>query len=168
MTSELAAEAKRLNQSLWRMLWRGGSYASEAPLRIHSRDLDSGGAPALHPQFIAWLTDAGSCFCEPREVDGYMIFRHTCDRRFAETPARFRRSRNVSHARRLNRALRQLRLISPAEHNIVRLMLVHGRSWDHAMGDVNDSRLRRGEDAYTVEEFMVLAIAGFSVLVEAW
>jgi hypothetical protein len=166
----LQAEAKRLNDDLVRMLWKGGSYASEIPIRIHERGTDSGhglGGPPLHPRFIAYLKDAGVCMCD--EFDAMNNLRpHICDKRFVDRPARFRESDKARHPRRLKRALRQLRLICPAEFDVVYLMVARGRSWTAALDQINSSRYARGEDLYTQEDFVVLMVSGFSKLVDSW
>ena len=166
--SQIAAEAKRLNLDLMRMLWKGG-YASEVPIRLHEAGTDSGhglGGPPLHPKLIAYLRDAGVCFCE--EFDALGNPRpHACDRRFADKPAKFRQSRKETHPRRLKRALRQLRLICPQEFDVVYLML-RGRDWKDTRDQINGSRYARGQEPYSDEDFVVLMVSGFSKLTDSW
>ena len=166
--TDLAAEAKQINEHLWRMLWKGGDFASEVPLAIHSHDTDAGGAPELHPRLISYLIAGGACFCPEFDVDGNPR-PHVCDRRFtADRPAGFRESRHQLHPRRLKRALRQLKLIAPLEFNAVYLMVARGRTWHQALAEVNDSRLRRGEDALSEADFVVLTLCGCDKLVECF
>lgn len=164
--SELAAEAKRLNGKIARVRWGDPNlFSNEVPLRIHEKGTGAGhglGGPALHPKFISYLKDAGVCFCEP---DAMGVERpHICDRRFAETPARFRESKFQNHPRRLRRALRQLRLIAPQEFDPVYLMLARGRSWHQAFDEINTGRLARGNPPHTESDFLVLTMAGFDKL----
>lgn len=166
----LEAESARLNELVRRMLWNSGGYASEVPVRIHEKGTDSGhglGGPPLHPRFIAYLKDAGVCFCDEFDVDGKPR-PHTCDRRFADKPARFRESNKTSHPRRLKRALRQLRLICPPEFDVVYLMVARGLEWQEAHDKINASRAARGQAPYTVEDFVVLMVSGFDKLTAAW
>lgn len=167
--SEIEAEARRLNEQVMRMLWRGG-YVSEAPVRIHDRGTDSGhglGGPPLHPRFVAWLRDAGVCFCDETDALGRPR-QHVCDKRFGDRQVQFRESRREAHPRRLKRALRQLRLVCPAEFDVVFLMVARGLAWEAAMARINDGRTARGLDPYSKEDFVVLMVSGFSKLVAAW
>lgn len=168
--SAIEVEAKRLNQHLWRMLVRGGS-ASEVPLRLHDHGTDAGhglGGPPLHPKLIAYLRDAGACFCDEFDVDGNPR-PHICDRRFEDAPARFRPSRQQSHPRRLKRALRQVRLMVPYDqYHLVYLMVSRGRSMEQAAEQVNSARMTHGLDPYTEEDIVVMMIAGFDLLTAAW
>ena len=164
----LAAEVGRLERRVNMIRWdnREG-FAASVPLDLHSRDIDGGGAPELHPAFVAYLRDAGVCFCEATWPDGKPR-EHSCDRRFTKAPAKVRGSNHRQHPRRLKRAFRQLRLIAPLEFNAVYLILARGRSWWQAMEEINASRLARGEDQFTQQEFAILTIAGFDKLVECW
>lgn len=171
MNAELAAEAMRLNRKIERVRWGDPHlYVSEVPLRLHEKGPDSGhglGGPALHPKLIAYLKDAGVCFCDETWPDGQER-QHACDRRFADKPARFQGSKFQNHPRRLKRALRQLRLIAPQEFDAIYLMLARGRTWHQAFEQINSSRSTKGRDLYSEMEFMVLTIAGFDKLVEAF
>lgn len=168
---ELAAEADRLNQRIERVRWgERQQFVSEVPLRLHERGPDLGhglGGPAFHPRFEAWLRDAGVCFCDATWPDGAPR-NHACDRRFKDRPAGFRGSRFENHPRRLKRALRQLRLIAPAEFDAIYLMIARNQSWPQAMERINSGRFTRGHEPYSASEFMVLTIAGFDKLVEAF
>lgn len=170
--SGIEREVTRLNEALRQVFWRSSGIATEVPLRLHSSSTDSGGSPELHPQFISWLRDSGACFCEPREVTengtAYMQMRHTCDRRFKDAPARFRAARPQSHPRRLKRALRQLRLMAPVEFDIVYLMVARGMAWQDVRERINASRAAKGQEELSVEDFMVLMIAGVAKTIDAW
>ena len=159
----LAAEIKTLNAGLGRMLYRD-DYAAEVPLRVHSRGPDAGhglGGPAFAPQFLAWLRDSGVCLCEPREIDGYMVMRHTCDRK-RDRPVRGVRVDSRYQTRRIKRALRQLRNICEEEWAVVFPMLARGQSWEQMSRSVNERRLSHGQDALSTGDLLVLAISGFS------
>lgn len=166
--NELAAEVANLNRRIARVKWGDPQmYVSEVPLRLHERGPDNGhglGGPGFHPKFVAYLKDAGVCFCEPLP-DGKER-PHVCDRRFADRPARFMVSKFQNHPRRLRRALRQLRLVAPVEFDPVYLMIARGRSWHQALDQINGGRSARGQEPYSEAEFVVLSVAGFSKLVE--
>lgn len=165
----LAAEVRSLNRGLARMRWGDpDAYAASVPLRLHQRELDGGGGPDLAPQFIAWLADAGVCMCEPRESDGYMVMRHYCDRKVLERGPKFRIGAPRMHARRLNRALRQLRLIAPAEYDALFLVFARGYTATQAQEKINGGRLERGQDPYTDDDFAILLVAGAGKLTAAW
>lgn len=172
--NEMDAEVARLNEHLRRMMWHG-RLSVEVPLRLHEHGVDQGhglGGPPLSAQLISFLRDAGVCFCEPIEVmegkTAYMQMRHTCDRRFRDAPARFRAANPQSHPRRLKRALRQLRLMAPVEFDIVYLMVARGMAWQDVRERINTGRAASGQEELSVEDFMVLMIAGASKLIEAW
>ena len=167
--NDLAAEAKRLNKELARLTYKG-SYVAEIPMRLHEPGTDAGhglGGPPLHPKLIAYLRDAGVCFCDETWPDGKPR-PHACDRRFENAPARFRPSMKQTHPRRLKRALRQLRLIAPLEFDPVYLMLARGRSWTEAMTDINERLVAAQRPPYTETDFTLLCIAGFDKLTACW
>jgi hypothetical protein len=169
--NDLAAEGKRLNESLWRMLWKGGTSAEEIPIRIHDHGTDAGhglGGPPLHPKFIAYLKSAGACFCDEFDVDGNPR-PHVCDRRFEETGARFRESQKQSHPHRLKRALRQVKLVAPYDqYHLVYLMVSRGRTMDEAAEQINTVRVTRGGEPYSTQDIVIMMIAGFDLLSAAW
>ena len=169
--NELALEAKRLNEKIARVRWGDPQlFVSEVPLRLHEKGPDSGhglGGPAFHPKLIAYLKDAGVCFCDETWPDGKPR-NHACDRRFEDRPAQFRDSKFQNHPRRLKRALRQLRLIAPQEFDPVYLMIARGRTWTQALDEINSGRAARGFDPYSEEEFVVLTVAGFDKLTVAF
>lgn len=166
--SDLTSEAKRLNGEIFRITY-SGTYVGEVPMRLHEPGTDAGhglGGPPLHPKLIAYLRDAGVCFCEPWP-DGSPR-PHACDRRFEDAPARFRPSAKQSHPRRLKRALRQLRLIAPLEFDPVYLMLARGRSWHQALDEINARLIAAQRPPYSEADFAILCIAGFDKLTACW
>jgi len=170
--NELATEAQRLNQKIVRLRWGEGNAAfiNEVPLRMHERGTDSGhglGGPAFHPKLLAYLKDAGVCLCDETWPDGRPRT-HSCDRRFKDAPVQLRPSKFQNHPRRLKRALRQLRLISPVEFDPIYLMIARGRTWHEARDQINTTRLTRGQDPHSEADFTVLTIAGFDKLCEAF
>ena len=164
----IAAQVKKLNLDLARIRWGDpDAYAASVPLRLHEHNLDAGGAPALAPAFLAWLRDQGVCTCEPTESNGYMVMHHWCDRKI-DSPRSLRHGQGKMHARRLNRALRQVRLIAPAEFDALFLVVARGRTPDQAREQVNAGRLARGLEPWEEYEFTVLLIAGAGKLVSAY
>ena len=168
--SEIEDEVARLSDGLWRMLVRGGDYASEVPTAIHERGTDSGhglGGPAFHPRFISYLRDAGVCMCPETKPDGSPQ-PHYCDRRF-EGSARFREPRRESHPRRLKRAFRQLRLLAPHDqYHVCYLIVARGWTFPKALERINASRLERGEAPLTQRDAAVMVVAGIDLLQACW
>lgn len=158
---ELDNEVRRINRQVGRMTWRD-SYAAEVPYRIHSAGTGDGhglGGPELAPEFVAYLRDAGVCFCEPFETrDGTALFRHSCDkrRRGPETV-----TAEKFHTRRIKRALRQLRSICFEEWEVVHARLARGLAWPQVIEQVNGHRRARGAIEATPLEIGILAVSGF-------
>lgn len=150
MSPELNQELRRLNRDMNRVVGGGSlrtSIAAEAPLRIHSRDVDAGGAPEWHPAFERWI-DA-EWHEDPR-------------------PARFRESNHRMHPARMKRALRQLRRLDAKAHEAINLMAVHGYSWAAAREKMNEDNLRRGDPPYSEVDFLCLTISGTSLFLAGW
>ena len=164
MSTALAAEVERINASLYRIT-RKGEFAQEVPLRIHTHDTDAGhglGGPAFSRAFTTWIGQI--CTCN-RKKDPYDPDDYGC----SATPTRFLRgSDHRQHQQRLKRALRKLRAIAPAEHDALYLMLALGYSFDAARDKINEGRLRRLQPEYSNTDFMVLAVAGASKLIESY
>lgn len=164
MSAALAAEVERINASLYRIT-RKGEFVQEVPLRIHTRDTDDGhglGGPQFSRAFVSFVGQLCTC---GRKKDPYDPDDHGC----STTPTRFLRgSDHKMHAQRLKRALRKLRAIAPAEHDALYLMLALGYSFDAARDKINDGRLRRLQPEYSETDFMVLAVAGASKLIESY
>lgn len=168
---DLSAETRRINRQVSRMTWRD-SYAAEVPYRIHNSGTGEGhglGGPDLAPEFVAYLRDAGVCFCEPREIDidgeAHMRFRHVCDRRLrgpdTVTGEKF-------HTRRIKRALRQLRSICFEEWEVVHARLARGLPWEQVIEQVNGHRRARGAPEATPLEIGILAVSGFDKIGAAY
>jgi hypothetical protein len=160
----LTAEMTHLRRESRYMLTSGTSVASEAPLDIHVRAVDSGGAPEWHPDFERWLIDVGVCFCAPPTRDDPRPHRYPCV--FVE--AKLRPPTNHAHKRRLMRAFRQLRDIDPTAYDIVWLLVGRHMKWPDVMAKINDSRLTRGQEPFEEYEMSVFAISGMSLLSTAF
>jgi hypothetical protein len=163
-------EVQRLRDDLWRMLYRGGDYASEVPYSIHERGVDSGhglGGPPFHPRFLSYLRDAGACMCPETRPDGTPQA-HTCDRRF-EGRARFREPARTSHPRRLKRAFRQLRLLAGHDqYHLVFLVVARGWTLPSAAEHVNSARSARGEEPMDETDAKVMLVCGVDLLTASW
>lgn len=145
-----------------------------APLRLHPPNRENGlqprsdlagqhdtlGAPVFDPRFEAWLKAGGVCMCEPHVEDGEIIHRG-CNQ--DERANRLRRSANHNDPRRMKRALRKLRAVSPASFPLVWLLLVRGNTYAQATAAINTERHARGLEPHTETDFAVLVIAGFDL-----
>jgi hypothetical protein len=162
-------EIRRIGRNMQHVL-RQSAYSDEVPIRIHERGPDDGhglGGPAFHPRFLSWLQSSGVCLCDERDEEGQRRgHRPECNRNGALP--RLGRPNRRSNPRRLNKALRRLRNLSPETFPIVRLTISHGYRLPSAWAAVNESRYRRGEEPYTNEELSALTIAGFDLLTEVF
>ena len=154
--SAITAEMAKLQKGITRIVAQS-SANDEVPMRIHSRDIADDGSPAFHKDFLAYLEF--TCRCpESGHLDGCGALR----------PPRFRTSNHKMHRHRLQRALRQLRFIAPAECDIATLIVKHGLSYDQARVRINEERNRRSQPSYGHDEFFVLTIAACSKLIASY
>jgi hypothetical protein len=162
----LAVEMRRLGRDTRYMTGSSGhdDIGSEAPNRIHSRDVDGGGSPEWHPHFERWLADSGVCFCPVPTEEDSRAHRYPC----SYIHARLQMPTNRAHPRRLKRAFRQLRDIDPAAYDIVWLLIGRRMSWPDVIAKINDERTRRGQGVYADHELAALAIGGVSLLSAAF
>lgn len=143
----LPQEVKYLQREMGRVLAQS-SLAAEAPMRIHCRETDAGGAPEWHPSFMRWI-DAE---------------RETSPR----TSTRFYESDHKMHPQRLKRALRQVRRLAPREYDALYLMIALHYTWHGARTKMNEDNLRRGHPEYSEAEFLILTVAGSSLLLASY
>lgn len=160
IAAELAHQQQRTNYAL-----RQGAFVAEVPIRIHERELDSGGDLEWHVGFVRYLTSAGVCFC--RVLDEEWIERHgpdfhVCDRR--RRPDRFRAPNYRMHPHRLKRALRQLRGLSKPAFEVVYPVIARGMTWEQCRARIALDRFARGEEPYTDHEWVCLVISGLDLL----
>jgi hypothetical protein len=163
MSALLAKEVERLTRDLGYVISSSQGYAAEVPIRIHDRGTDAGhglGGPKFSAEFLRWIT-TGSCSCKEPPVNG--THEDTC---YRDSPTRMGRSSHRSHPRRLHRALRHLRAVSPIEFDPVYLILARGFSWRDALEKINTDRGRRGQEPHSEADFTVLTIAGISKICE--
>lgn len=172
--SELSAEAAKINRDLSRILVQGNAE-TEAPLRLHSRDIDSGGAPEFHPAFLRWLDDRSVCRCgrpakcapgcRATRPDEHLA---ACERACLRDDMRFRPSIHKASPNRLKRALRNVRRLNPKAYDLVYLVAGRGWSYEAATARINATNLARGEPEQTSAEFAVLWVSGASMLVGSY
>lgn len=172
MNSTLAAESRRVSRDMSRILAQS-TLASEVPVRLHSRETDSGGAPEFHPAFTRWLGAICSCGRGPVCAPGCRATRfdeHTsdCEPGCSSDSARFRASDHKNRPGRFKRALRQLRKIDPRAHDAWYLLAVLGYTWHEALAKMNTDNLTRGKPEYSESDFLILTIAGGSLLSSAY
>lgn len=144
----IARERDRLLRHLGTILWRP---SDEFPTRVHSRDVEGAlGGLAWHPEFAGYLRDAGVCFCEGE---------HRC-----QAPV----SRHAPTTRRLRRAFRQLRGISPEAYDACWLLIMQRVPYREMVDRINGSRERRGLPRLSDEEIALFVISGIDILIHAW
>lgn len=172
--NELAAEAARIDKDLSRILGQT-SVEAETPLRLHVREVDSGGAPDFHPAFLRFLGNLTVCHCgRPAQcAPGCRSTRFdehlpACEPACPTESARFHKSDHKSRPDRLKRALRQVRRLNPKAYDLLYLVLGLHWTYEAAMVKINDSNLRRGDPEHTEADFAVLWVSGASMLAASW
>lgn len=114
-----------------------GYWNEELPLRLHSRDLDSGGAPAWHQDFARWL--------------GGAVNQHD-DRRWTQ-----HREPRV----KATRAFRKLRKYSPREYEVVYRTAILGIPFPETIEWLNTRAIKNNkDDRYDTEAALMLLIGG--------
>lgn len=155
----IGQEVRWLNREMSRVLAQS-SLAAEAPSRIHTRETDAGGTPEWHPSFERWIDAGEACV-----VATCRDTRHLNPDRQA---THFREPDHRMHPQRLKRALRQLRRLAPREYDAMYLMIALGYTWHDAREKLNADNLGRGKPEYTEAEFLVLTVAGSSLLLAGY
>lgn len=171
---ELVAEAAHINVGLSRMMQLAPAV-DEAPVRLHSHDVDAGGAPELHPAFIRWLGSLCTCgraaICDPNcrfmkdKVLGHLS---TCEPACNGGGTRFRASNNRNHPQRMRRALRQVRRLNPKAYDLVYLVVARHYTFEAAIARLNADNEARGLPQRSDAEFGVLWVSGAAMLTSAF
>ena len=127
-------------------MWR-----EEAPQRIHSRDIDAGGAPAWHPEFARWI-DRGN------EEGG------------KNAQGRFiRASRNPDQRLRTTRAFRKLRRKNVREYEVLYRTVVLQHTLEETAEWLNVRAERNGVvDRYTLEGVQILLWSAVDKALRWW
>lgn len=113
------------------------------PLRLHSRDIDAGGAPELHPEFVAWLQRDN---VSPRR-DGTIPNHH--DRY------------------RITTAMRRLRKAAVREYEVVYRVMVTRESIPSVARWLNERAIRGGHpERYREKDVIAILQSGVDKLVE--
>lgn len=103
----------------WRKMWQ-----QETPSRIHSREVDQGGAPDWHPEFRRWI-DRGA------EEGG-----------LNQSGRRLHAPRNPDQRLRTTRAFRKLRNKNPREFEVLYRTVVKQHSIQETTNWLNDRAIR--------------------------
>ena len=172
--NDLAAEGKRINRELDYIL-NSNSLADETPLRLHSRDVDAGGAPEFHPAFLRYI-DSGVCTCGRAAVCAPnchflrdKVLGHLSECEPACRPdTRFHRSTNKNHPSRLKRALRQVRKLNPHAYDLCYMIVVLHYSFEQAVEKLNEDEVTRGREVRSHAEYAVLWVSSASMLSAAF
>ncbi len=174
MTHELVLEGQRLSRELDIVLWKS-PVGSEVPRRLHTREIDGGGAPEFHPAFLRWL-DSGVCRCgrEAQCAPGCRwakdhVLGHLRDCQPAcKDDMRFHASRHEQAPNRMKKALRSLRRLNPKAYDFVYLVVALHYTFHDAADKINMSNLQRGKPEQSISEFAVLWVSGASLLTAAY
>ena len=130
----------------WSIMWKG-----EVPNRIHSRDIDQGGAPDWLPEFSRWL-DRGSEE-DGRDDRGRLL--HT--------------RRNPDLRLRTTRAFRKLRTKNPREFEVLYRAVVKRHSLAETTDWLNERAERNGKmDRYTELEAQILLWSAVDKCLKWW
>lgn len=114
-------------------------YHGEIPNRIHSRDIDRGGAPAWHPQFTFWIT----------------ISTRTVDNPAPDRP-------------RVKRTMTLLRKLAPREADVVYRALVLGHSPEQIQRWLNTRAIEHGHpERFSIKDVVVLIVSALDKM-SAW
>lgn len=172
--TDLVTETLRLNRDVGRIM-RQASIVAEAPLRLHSREIDSGGAPELHPAFLRYLGDRSVCKCGRPAVcaTGCRATRFdehlpACEPACPKGDVRYHASTHKNQPNRMKRALREIRRLNPKAYDLVYLIVARGYSWENATEKLNADHLSRGQMPKSDAEFAVLWISGASMMIGAF
>jgi hypothetical protein len=172
--NELAVEGKRISRELHYVLQQG-SVADESPLRLHSRDVDAGGAPEFHPAFLKYI-DSGVCTCGRAAVcapnchflkDRVLGHLRECEPA-CRPDTRFHRSTHKNHPSRLKRALRQVRRLNPHAYDLCYMIVALHMTFEQAVARLNEDEVARGRENRPDAEYAVLWVSGASLLASAY
>ena len=119
-------------------------WREEIPLRIHTRGVDAGGAPEMHPDFLNYL-----------------------DASYLSSLGRGRR--NPDHRLRTTRAFRKLRKEAPREYEVLYRTMVLGEPVSETTRWLNERAIRGGHpERYTKTDTMVIVVAGVDFVHHWW
>lgn len=173
MEHELATEGRRLHREVARIL-EHAPVGMEVPVRIHGRDIDGGGGPAFHPEFLRYI-DQGVCGCgrvavcapECRWAKDH-ILGHLPECQPACTDGRFHASNHRNSPTRMKRAMRQVRKLNPRAYDFVYLVVALHYPFEVAAAKLNQDNALRGLRQRTLAEYAVLWVSGASLLVASF
>lgn len=169
MTHELVAEANRLSRDLTRIMTQAPAI-EEVPLDIHCRDIDGGGAPEFHHEFVRYVGPICNCgraaICAPNchfmkdKVLGHLdICEPAC-----RDDTRFHASKHRNTPTRMKRALRQVRRLNPKAYDFLYLVVALHYTFEQAAAKINADNVIRGQRELSPAEFAVLWVSGASML----
>lgn len=105
-------------------------WASNVPIRLHTRELDDAGNPNLHPEFLHWLDGTSG------------------------------RSSGSEDRARLKRAMKRLRERSIREYEVLYRVMVHGDSIPEVAEWLNERAIRGGHpERYRPKDALVILYA---------
>jgi hypothetical protein len=127
------------NTSHWLAVF-AADWHGATPLRLHSRDIDPGGAPELHPEFMAWLT-------REARLDG-------------TTP-------NAPSQYRIKSAMRRLRKAAVREYEVVYRVMVLREPIPSVASWLNERAIRGGHpERYREKDVVAIVQSGVDKLIE--
>lgn len=115
----------------WLSVFRIEWY-QEVPQRLHSRDIDDGGAPQWHPEFLYWLTRN----------------KHS-------------QQRNPAGRLRVTQAMRSLRKVAPRQYEVLYRIMVLNDSVEATTQWLNERAIRHGHpERYRKGDTLAILQAG--------
>jgi hypothetical protein len=168
---ELAIEASRLNKQIASIMGQA-PLSDEVPIRLHSKEVDAGGAPEFSQAFLRYIdrdvcTCGRSAICSPNcRFNQDHILGHLSDCEPAcRADTRFHASTHKNHPNRMKKALRSLRRLNPKVYDFAYLILALHMTFEQAAVRVNETKLARGESEISHAEFAVMWLSAASMTV---
>lgn len=142
--NEVVENASRWLREL-QLTWR-----EELPLRLHSRDVDEGGAPAFHPSFRSYIErDCRKPGCHDLHC------RHGQDR--------------PNPRKRTHKALGKLRRVAPREFDALYLLVAHSMSFRDVSRAMTERSIRLGHpERYDEQDVLVLVVSAIDKVQNWW
>jgi hypothetical protein len=130
----------------WARMWR-----DEAPVRIHSRDIDKGGAPEWHPAFMRYID---------RGVEEHGI---------GDNGRRLPPRRNPDHRLRTTRAFRKLRKKNAREYEVLYRTSIQRIPVEETIQWLNERAIRNAKsERYTLIDVQILLLSAVDKVLRNW
>lgn len=137
------------------------SWHSEVPMRIHSSDIDPGGAPEFDNDFINWVERPcnGRAWCSKPTCE--IVGQHRCH----DMKCSHGINRIVDPRHRTHRAFRRLRRAAPREFDAIYLLCAIGLSFQEVAVQLTDRAVRLDKpERYSDVSVLILAVSAVDKL----